>query len=109
MENAKHQRIIHDENSTIQLTRCKNVTNLTEHDVMQQIKEVGAKIKVKWTSEEVGDSGWKPGFYTATVQSYDESSDMLVIVYTSEPDCTYTIELTPNFTSKNIKLVQAVI
>jgi len=50
----------------------------------------GASIKVKWSTEEIGDSSWKPGWYKATVQSYDSKSDTLSVVYPSEPGCMYT-------------------
>ena len=27
----------------------------------EQIVEIGAKLKVKWSQDELGDSGWRPG------------------------------------------------
>lgn len=49
----------------------------TKHDDSQveMLKQVEAKVKVRWTSEEIGDSGWRPGWYVAYVQAYDEDSD----------------------------------
>ena len=43
----------------------------------ERITQVGSKIKVKWTAEEVKGSGWKAGWYTATVHRYDQDSDIL--------------------------------
>lgn len=68
---------------------------------MEQITRVGvgSVVKVKWTTEEVGDSGWKPGWYKATVQEFDEDSDTITLKYLRE-----TIpyeELIPTFTGKN--------
>ena len=41
----------------------------------EEIKEIvctkGARIQVKWTEEEIGDSGWSPQWYVAIVQSYN--------------------------------------
>lgn len=59
----------------------------------EQIKEVGAKIKVKWSAEEIGDSGWQAGWYKAIVQGYDDELDEIIILYPSEPGCTYTLDL----------------
>lgn len=41
----------------------------------EKFKEVGAKVKVKWTMEEIGDFGWRTGWYVATIQSYDDETD----------------------------------
>ena len=35
----------------------------------EKLCQVGAKVKVQWTKEEIGDSGWKPGWYIAYVHS----------------------------------------
>lgn len=29
---------------------------------MEKLKQVGAKIKVRWTPEEIGDSDWRAGW-----------------------------------------------
>ncbi len=92
----------------VRLTELANPVDDTDQ-VKEQIKQVGARIKVKWTNEELGDSGWKPGWYLADVQHYHEDEDQITITYPSEPGCTYTIELTPSLHAKNIKLVRAVL
>lgn len=56
-------------------------------------EEVGAKVKVKWTVEEIGDSGWRPGWYVASIQLYDDETDRETLMYSSEPGCTYEIDL----------------
>ena len=66
-------------------------------------------MKVKWTMDEIGDSGWKPGWYVAHVQSYLSQTDELTLQYSSEPDCTYIVELTPLLSAGKIQLVQGVI
>ena len=37
----------------------------------QQLCQPAAQISAKWSSEQLGDSGWKPGWYKAVVQAYD--------------------------------------
>ena len=51
----------------------------------EQIVEIGTKLKVKWSQDELGDSGWRPGWYTTTVQGYDEDTNLLTVTYPSEP------------------------
>ena len=43
----------------------------------EEMKQVGAKVKIKWTADEIGDSGWRCGWYVAYVQAYDEETDNL--------------------------------
>ena len=57
--------------------------------------EVGSKVKIKWTSNEIGNSGWKLGWYVAEVQSSSIEDDEISVVYVSEPDCVYTVEVVP--------------
>ena len=47
--------------------------------------QIGSKIKVHWSAEEIGDMGWTPGWYVATVQKYCQDTDMLTVTYSSEP------------------------
>lgn len=60
-------------------------------------------------SEELGDSGWKPGWYKAVVQAYDTEEDTITVVYPSEPGCMYTMGLSSMITSKKIKSIHTVI
>ncbi len=64
---------------------------------------------MKWNADEIGDSGWKPGWFVAYVQGYDTAEDTLTLHYPSERGCTYTVELTPLLLAGTIKLVQAVL
>ena len=47
--------------------------------LIEQITQVGSVVKVRWTAEEVGDSGWNPGWYKATVQNFDKDSDIITL------------------------------
>lgn len=50
---------------------------------------VGKKVKIKWSKDEIGDSGWKCGWYNAMVQSFSEENDTIDVMYFSEEDCIY--------------------
>lgn len=67
--------------------------------------QVGAKVKIRWSANETQDSGWKPGWYTATVQRYCTNTKTITVSYTSEPDQTYDEELLPLLASGSIKLI----
>ena len=73
----------------------------------EQFKQVGTKVKIQWSDTEVAGTGWKPGWFTATVQQYCESTDMLVITYSAEPGQIYEEELTPLISSNKIRLVSS--
>ncbi len=79
-------------------------STLHPEEVRSDMCEVGAKIKVKWTPEELGDSGWRPGWYQAVVLSYDAESDLLTISYPVEEGCVYTIDLSSMLHKGTIKL-----
>ena len=68
---------------------------MPEQSDYEKYFEVGTKLTVKWTAEEIGDSGWRPGWYVADVQSSSIETDKVDIVYRSEPEVVYTIEVTP--------------
>lgn len=80
----------------------------TQSMVKENLKEVGAKVKVKWTEEEIGDSGWRVGWYVAQVQGYCEETDILTVTYPIEPNCTYNLDLTSYVESGKLQLVKAV-
>ncbi len=71
--------------------------------------QTGARVRVKWTKEELGNSGWKPRWYTAEVQAFDPDTDVLTVTYLSEPGCVYDIELSNYVTQNKIVLVRAVV
>ena len=73
--------------------------------------EVGAMLKIQWMKEDIGETGWRPGWYTAIVQSYQQDDDTIEVTYSSEPGCVrvYTVELTNMIAEGKIKLQQAVL
>lgn len=63
---------------------------------------------VKWKADELGDSGWRCGWYVAYVQAYDEENDNLTLEYLSELCITYTVDITKYIHMGKIQLVKAV-
>ena len=66
--------------------------------------EIGVHLKIMWTRDEVGDSGWKPGWYSAEVQSSSIENDEITVVYITEPDCVYAVEVTPLLAEGKLRL-----
>ena len=87
-----------------QLSSC-DTTSTDEKVLHQCITQVGSRVKLQWTCDEIGTSGWKPGWYVATVQSYCVDTDVITVTYQAEPNVTYDEELTPLITGGKIKLL----
>ena len=54
---------------------------------------IGARVRVNWSKDEIGDSGWRPGWYVATVEAADMDNDWIKVTYLSEPGCIYKIDV----------------
>ena len=113
MEKEEKDKQDKDSESTIMYaTNLKASSSETQADQVNELHEaisqVGARIKVKWCKEELGDSGWRPGWYTAVVQSYDSENDTITVEYPSEPGCVYDIEVTPMIKASRLKLLKSV-
>ena len=80
-----------------------------EPNITEQMKEVGAKVKVKWTREELGYSVWKPGWYVGNVQGYDELNDTVTVLYPTQPNHMYSHDLSRYVTEEKIKLLKPVL
>lgn len=76
----------------------------TDTDSIFSFFEIGQRIKVRWTADDIGDTGWRAGWYTAEVQGSDVESDKINVVYTSEPNCVYDVEVTPSFIEGKLRL-----
>lgn len=59
-------------------------------DLYDQVTEIGASLSIKWNKEEVKESGWKAGWYSAEVQAFDPDTDEITIIYRKEPTVIYT-------------------
>ena len=65
---------------------------------------VGQKIKVKWTNEDTGSSGFRPGWHVAYVNAESIENDSTSVVYLGEPDSVYEIEVSKYLNDGLIKL-----
>lgn len=94
--------------TTQELIRSSKSTsaNSSEESILkEQVIQIGAIISVRWSTSEVGDSGWKPGWYKAEVHGYCEETDILTLRYLLEPDDTYEEEISPLLLQKKVKLL----
>ena len=73
-------------------------------DLQERIVQTGSKVKIYWSKEELQETNWRVGWYSATVHSYDNDTDILTITYSAEPGIPYEEELLPLITNKKIKL-----
>ena len=108
IEDVHEKRAMNDEYAlTPRVTATSAATPALndEDEFRAKIMQVGSRIKVQWNADEVKDSGWKPGWYMATVQQYNTEQDSIVIVYTSEPDNVYEEDLTPLISAGRIRHV----
>ncbi len=74
-----------------------------EDKMKEMITHTGARILVKWSMEEIGDSGWQLGWYAAEIQAYDSDSDTATVMYVAEPGSVYSIQVTPYITLGKIE------
>ena len=75
---------------------------------MEQFYEVGTRVKVKWTREEIGDSNWRPGWYVGEVQGSIAEEDEITVQFISEPESTYTYEVTPCVAEGKLRMVKQI-
>lgn len=54
----------HDENSTghLRYSHLNLGNELYVPELKEQVIQTGAKIKVKWTASEIGETGWRPAW-----------------------------------------------
>ena len=95
------------ETNVTQLLGDKKVM-LHEGPEIEQFYEVGCKVKVRWSKEEIGDSGWRSGWYVGEVQQSDPDNDEISIVFQAEPDTTYSYEVTSSLANGNLQMVKSV-
>ena len=73
-------------------------------DTYEEYFCIGRKIKVKWSKDEIGNSGWKTGWYCAQVQEGHIEEDDITIVYYTEPECVYTLCVSESLALGKLKL-----
>ena len=85
-------------------TASKGLQDDRNKDPILAFYEIGQRVKIQWTSDDIGDSGWRPGWYIAEIQNVDQEADVIKVVYTSEPNCVYDVEVTPLFFEGKLRL-----
>ena len=104
LEMQKQQHKLQDDALPLQ-PKKKEIIGLSDTDLRENISQVGSKIKIQWTKEEIGDTGWKPGWYVATVQGYCNETEIVTVKYASEPNLTYGEDLSTLISDGRIKLL----
>ena len=66
--------------------------------------EIASEVLVKWTKEEIGDSGWRPGWFLAEVQDSNLANDWTKVEYKSERDHIYKIEVLTALSNNKLKM-----
>ena len=74
-------------------------------DELEQFYEVGVRIKVKWSKEDIGDTNWRPGWYVGEVQEADPKNDEITVQFVSEPLSFYKYEVTPCVAQGSLQMV----
>ncbi len=72
-------------------TKLDDELSNNKSDSYEEYFSIGRKVKVKWSKDEIGNSGWKTGWYCAQVQEGHIEEDDITIVYYTEPECVYTL------------------
>lgn len=66
------------------------ISTCKEPDLYDQISEIGASLKIKWSNDKVKESGWKAGWYHVEVQEFHPDRDEITLIYKKEPTVIYT-------------------
>lgn len=78
-----------------------------DSDLYDEVTEIGARIKVLSTKDDVQKTGWKPGWYFAEVQDFEPDEDIISIIYEKEPKRVYQESVTTAISRGQIRLVKS--
>ena len=68
--------------TTPKLIQSLNSADSSQESMLKkQVTQIGAIISVQWSTSEVGDLGWKPGWYKEKVHGYCEETDTFAIPF----------------------------
>ena len=73
-------------------------------DDYESFFEIGAKVAVKWSQQDVAQSGWSPGWYFAEVEESRIEDDWIKIEYNKEPGSIYKVDVTFELANGTLKL-----
>ena len=59
--------------------KCENKVGITKgkDEMYEEYFNIGVKVLIRWTKEEIGDSGWRCGWYSAQVQENSLEDDVI--------------------------------
>ena len=89
----------------LSVENCVNFNDAEDESTYDAYFEIGTRIRVRWTKDEIGDSGWRSGWYVAEVQGSNILEDTVEVVYISEPKSIYTIEVTEFLGQGKLQLI----
>ena len=75
-----------------------------DSNLYDKVTEIGARIHVRWSGDELKGTGWKSGWYAAEVQGFDPDEDTISIVYDREPKKVYEECVTQAISRGEIRL-----
>ena len=90
------------ENQSDETTDARN--ELNPANSYESYFQVGTKVKVYWSKEEVKPLGWRGGWYVAFVTDICRDEDQVSVQFVSEPDSVYQIEVTTSIKENTLTL-----
>jgi len=79
-----------------------------DSDFYDEVTEIGARVQVRWSGDDVKGTGWKAGWYAAEVQDFDPDEDIISVVYDREPTQIYQECVTAAISKGELRLVKSV-
>lgn len=84
------------------------VLKVTCDSDLYEVTEIGARVQVRWSGDDVKGTGWKAGWYAAEVQDFDPDEDIISVVYDREPTQIYQECVTAAISKGELRLVKSV-
>lgn len=97
------EKLNSEKGKQVKINNKNNVKEAIEDD-KEHIFVVGTKVKVKWSAQDVLGSGWKADWYVAYVKSSDPLRDQIVVEHVIEPECLYTLDVSPMIAEGSLNL-----
>ncbi|CAB4038821.1 Hypothetical predicted protein [Paramuricea clavata] len=75
--------------------------------LLDAIRTVGVRILARWSKEEIGDSGWKTGWYVGSVLKHNKERDTIEVEFDTEANVIYTYKVDEDVKANKIRLAQS--
>ncbi|CAB4026118.1 Hypothetical predicted protein [Paramuricea clavata] len=96
--------VLYDKSTIIK--HCKSEENSHVQASIKAIRSVNTKVLAWWSKEEIGDTGWKSGWYRAKVVSYNEGTDVIQLEFDKEKGETYDYNVEKEVDANRLKLAK---